>query len=157
MIPGRDRAGGVEPVVAWPRITATIDSETDGTLVINNVLHPCWAASAEILRTGMIARCAAVAITLGRPVRLDVTDSGRPLALAVRPDGVVQEIDGQGRIVPAESDLLPITGPCRRCRQPGPVTAAQCTSCGVEDPLGVLAAEPHPIASVDRTADLGAM
>lgn len=138
------------PVIAWPKITATLESATDGTLVINGVMHTCWADNTDALRIGMIARCTATAITLGRPVRVDVSESGRSWALAVRPDGIVQEIDKQGRVVPVEGDLIPIEGRCRRCRQPNPVTASHCMSCGVDEPLGVLAAEPYAVTSPNQ-------
>lgn len=131
-----------QPVIAWPKITAAIDDESSGTLVINGVVHPCRAETIEALRTGMIARCTATAIRLGRAVRVDVTESGRSWALAVRPDGIVQEIDRQGRIVPADGELGPIEGSCRRCGDPNPVSATHCAGCGTGEPLSVLATEP---------------
>ena len=136
-----------QPVIAWPKITGTIDGGSDGSLVINGIVHPCWAETTDILRTGMIARCTATAITLGRTVRVDATEAGQSWTLAVRSDGIVQEIDKQGRIVPVDGELRPIEGPCRRCEQSNPVTVSHCVTCGVDEPLGVLAAEPYAIAS----------
>jgi hypothetical protein len=140
-----------QPVIAWPKITATLGAGSEGpaqgTLVINGVRHPCRAASTELLRTGMIARCTATAITLGRPVRLEVIEvvqidgraPSRSWTLAVRPDGIVQELDSRGRIVAAGDDLLPIEGPCRNCGTSTSVTSSRCTSCGTVEPLAVAA------------------
>lgn len=149
-----DTAAGADdqPVIGWPKITATISGETDGTLVINGVLHPCWAPRTDVLRTGMIARCVATAVSLRRPVRVEITESGQSWSVAVRPDGIVQELDKHGRIVGTEVDLLPIEGGCRRCGESNPVTARQCNGCGVAEPLGVLAAEPYAIASQPRAS-----
>jgi len=136
-----------QPVISWPKITATIMGETDGTLVINDVVHPCWAPRTDVLRTGMIARCAATAITLRRPVRVEITERGQSWSVAVRPDGIVQELDKSGRIVSTDVDLLPVEGCCRACGGSNPVTARHCSGCGTAEPLGVLAAEPYAIAS----------
>lgn len=136
-----------QPVIAWPRITATLGGGAEGTLVINGVVHPCRAASTETLRIGMIARCTATAIMLRRPVRVEVIEtvrsggrtSSQSWILAVRPDGVVQEIDGRGRIIDTDDDLLAIEGPCRQCGAATQVTASRCPACGTDEPLGVLA------------------
>lgn len=143
-----------QPVIGWPKITAAIISETDGSLVINGVVHPCWAPRTDILRTGMIARCAATATTLHRSVRVEITEGGQAWSVAVRPDGIVQELDRHGRIIGPDADLLPVHGGCRACGEPNPVTAQHCSGCGTADPLGVLAAEPYAIASQsDRRTD----
>lgn len=145
---------GDQPVIGWPKITAKITGETDGTLVINGVVHPCWAPRIDVLRTGMIARCAATAITLRRPVRVDISESGQSWSVAVRPDGIVQELDKRGMIISTDGELLPVEGCCRACGETNPVTARHCSGCGTAEPLGVLAAEPYPIASVsDRRTD----
>ncbi|GAB3918947.1 hypothetical protein GCM10011575_29010 [Microlunatus endophyticus] len=140
-----------QPVIAWPKITATLgtgaEQTVEGTLVINGVPHRCRAASTDLLRTGMIAKCTATAIMLGRPVRVEVieavqTDDRAPSqswTLAVRPDGIVQELDSRGRIVGTGDDLLSIEGPCRGCGISTPVTSTRCTSCGTAEPLAVAA------------------
>jgi len=149
-----DIAADDQPVIGWPKITAVIGSETDGILVINGVAHPCWAPRADVLRTGMIARCTATAATLRRPVRVDITEGDQSWSVAVRPDGIVQELDKDGRITGAGDDLLPIAGGCRSCGESNPVTARQCSGCGTADPLGVLAAEPYAVtAASDRRTD----
>lgn len=144
------RADDHQRLIAWPRITAAIDDETTGTLVINGIVHPCWAESVDVLRTGMIARCTATAMSLGRPVRVDVTEGGQSWTLAVRPEGIVQEVDSDGTIIPSDGFLSVVEGPCRRCRQINPVTATQCVRCGVEEPLGVLSAAPYSLRSPDK-------
>ena len=135
-----DTAAAVDrqPVIGWPKISATITGETDGTLVINGRVHPCWAPRTEVLRIGMIARCAATAITLRRAVRVDITEDGQSWSVAVRPDGIVQELDKSGRIIGADTDLLPVEGGCRACGRSNPVIARNCGGCGIEEPLGVL-------------------
>jgi hypothetical protein len=137
-------------LIAWPRITATLDDRTSGTLVINGIVHPCWAESIDVLRTGMIARCTATAISLGRPVRVDVNEGGQSWVLAVRPEGIVQEVGSDGAILPSDGFLSVVEGRCRRCRHINPVTASQCVRCGVEEPLGVLAAAPYSQRSPDK-------
>lgn len=134
-------------VIGWPKITATITSESEGMLVINGIRYPCQAFDTDALRTGMIARCTATAITLGRPVRVDVTEPGQSWSVAVRPNGIVQEIDKQGRMIAIDADLLPVEGRCRSCGEANPVTAAACPGCGIAEPLGVLGPKPYAIAS----------
>ena len=143
-----------QPVIGWPKITATITGDTDGTLVINGVVHPCWAPRIDVLRTGMIARCTATAITLRRPVRLDIAEGDQAWSVAVRPDGIVQELDKHGRIIGTDADLLPVRGGCRACGESTPVTARHCSGCGTAEPLGVLAAEPYATTTrTDRRTD----
>jgi hypothetical protein len=124
-------------------------------LVINGIVHPCWAGTTDILRVGMIRRCTSTAIRLGRPVRVEVAEAGNSWSLAVGPDGIVRELDKQGRIVPGEAALSPIEGPCRRCGNGCPVTVAACPTCGVDEPLGVLAAEPYSDAGQTRDDFVG--
>lgn len=147
---GLNRQRGQRHVIAWPKITATIDDQSNGTLVINGMVHRCWAESIDVLRIGMIARCTTTAISLGRPVRIDVTEGNHNWALAIRPEGIVQEVGPDGAIIPTDGFLSVVEGRCRRCRHINPVTAARCIRCDVEEPLGVLAAAPYSQRSPDK-------
>lgn len=139
------KGGDDQLVIAWPKITATVGDGAQGTLVINGIVHPCQAPSTEVLRTGMIAKCTATAITLGRPVRVEVIEAGPDRArvsapswtLAVRPDGIVQELDSRGRIPEPGDELLAAEGPCRHCGRSTAVTALRCAGCGGAEPLSV--------------------
>lgn len=123
----------MEKVAAWPRISATVRPDGTGAITLNGTERPCAAASVDELRTGMIARCVALARSLRRPVRLTVTEGTSTWPLAVRAEGVVQLIDDDGAIRPADG-LAAHEGRCRVCRRPQPVTATTCTQCNVEEP-----------------------
>ena len=141
----------VERVAAWPRISATVRADGTGTITVNGTERPCAATSVDELRTGMIARCAALARRLRRPVRLTVNDGASTWALAVRADGVVQLIDDVGTIPPA-AGLAPHEGRCRACRRLQPVTAAACSQCDVDEPHRV---EADPVDARDVVPDAG--
>lgn len=140
-----------ERVATWPRIAAAIHSASDriirggpvytGSLTINGTERPCEAASVEELRTGMIARCVAIATRLHRPVRLTVDEGTQSFTLGVRPEGFVQPIDAEG-VLPAAAGLTVHEGRCRQCRRLLPVTVSKCTRCGIDEPHRV---EPEPI------------
>ncbi len=138
-----------ERVAAWPRITATVRPDGTGTITINGTERPCAATSVDELRTGMIARCAALARRLRRPVRLTVTDGTSTWNLAVRAEGIVQLVDDAATIPPAD-DLAAHEGRCRTCRRLQPVTAGTCVQCGVDEPHRV---EANPIDSRDVVPD----
>ena len=122
-----------ERVVTWPRITATVDADGTGTLIINGIAHRCASDSIESLRTGMVARCVTIAAALRRPVRLTVTEAGQSWPLAVRPEGIVQLVSDAGTIPPA-AGLAVDEGRCRTCGRLQPVTAAACAQCGTRGP-----------------------
>ena len=50
-----------ERVADWPRINATVRADGTGTITINGTGRTCAAADVNELRTGMIARCVAIA------------------------------------------------------------------------------------------------
>lgn len=132
--------GVVERVVDWPRISATVQAvpygAATGALTVNGTERACSAESVEALRAGMIARCAAIAAALGRPVRLDVAEGPATYRLAVRPTGVVQLVDEHGGIPSAEG-LTVDEGRCRICRRLQPVTSTSCVQCAAPEPLRV--------------------
>ena len=125
-----------ERVVDWPRITATLRADGTGSLTVNGTERPCTAANADELRTGMIAHVALIAARLRRPVRLVVTEDADTWTLAVRPEGIVQLVDKDGMIPPADG-LSVHQRPCRACRHVQPVTATSCSQCGIERPHSV--------------------
>lgn len=122
-----------EQVAAWPRISAIVRSDGTGALIVNGTERPCTAPSVEELRTGMIARCAGLARRLRRPVRLNVHEGTSTWTLAVRARGVVQLVDDDGKVPPADG-LLPHEGRCRSCRRLQPVTQPTCLQCGTDEP-----------------------
>lgn len=148
-----------ERVADWPRIVAGIHGASDrvvhgalvytGSLTINGTERPCEAGSVEELRTGMIARCVAIAIRLHRAVRLTVNDSSQTWNLAVRPEGIVQLVDDAGTIPPA-AGLSVHEGRCRICRRLQSVTEPVCVQCHAPEPHRV---EAEPIDVQDVVPD----
>jgi hypothetical protein len=128
-------------VPSWPKLVAMVRDDGTGTLTINGTNRACSAESVTALRTGMIARCVAIATSLRRPVRLDVIDGSQTHGLAVRPEGFVQLVEPNGTI-PSPHGLTLDEGRCRHCRRLQPVTSTTCAQCGVDEPLRVEAA-PH--------------
>jgi len=124
---------GPQRVTDWPRITATLNLDGSGTITVNGSERPCAAASVEELRTGITARCVAIATGIRRPVRLTVTEPSGTWQLAVRPEGIVQLIDDAGMIPPADG-LTVDEGRCRHCRRLQPVTETHCAQCGIAEP-----------------------
>lgn len=140
-----------ERVADWPRITAALHGAGQrivhggpvqlGSLTVNGTERACEAPSVDELRTGMIARCVAIAVRLRRPVRLTVNDGTQTWNLAVRPEGVVQLVDDAGMIPPAQG-LSVHEGRCRICRRLQPVTEPVCVQCHTPEPHRV---EVEPI------------
>lgn len=145
-----------ERVADWPRIAAALhgagtrivhgSSVQIGSLTINGTERACEAESVEALRTGMIARCVAIAIRLRRPVRLTVSDGPQTMNLAVRPEGIVQLVDDAGMIPPAHG-LSVHEGRCRICRRLQAVTEPVCVQCHTPEPHRV-EAEPIDVHAV---------
>ena len=130
------RLAAAQRVAIWPRVTACVRADGTGTITVNGTERTCRAPSLEELRIGVIARGAALARRLGRPVRLTVTDPADTWNLAVRAEGVVQLLDEDGGI-PSGDDLVPHEGRCRICRRLQTVSADKCAQCGVNEPLRV--------------------
>lgn len=132
-MPNTQTAQHAQQLASWPRMVALVRPDGSGSLTINGTERACAAASIEELRTGMIARCVSYAIQLGRPVRLDVDEAPNAWTLAVRADGIVQEVDETGEL-PSPDGLAPIEGRCRACRHLEPVIAAACSQCATPEP-----------------------
>lgn len=122
-----------ELVPSWPRVSASVRPDGTGTLTINGTERPVAAGDVMHLRSGVIARAAALAARLRRPVRLTVTEDPATWTLAVRPSGVVQLLTSEDTL-PSVAGLHPHHGPCRECGEEQPVTAGTCPACGVQDP-----------------------
>lgn len=139
---------GAEALARWPRVRAELRDDATGNLSVNDVEHECAAASATRLRTGVIARCTAIATTVHRPVRLELTDSLGTQELAVGPDGTVRRVRDDGTV---DTGFVPpaAASPCRRCDVPQQVTTTTCDSCGVLEPHRV---ELVPVAVLDADA-----
>lgn len=129
----------------WPCVRADLRTDGTGTLSVNDVEHACAAPSAARLRTGVIARCAALATTVHRPVRLELTDSLGTQQLAVGPDGEVRRVRDDGTLDAAVAPPADAS-PCRRCGVPQQVTTMTCDACGVLEPHRV---EFVPVAVLD--------
>jgi len=133
----------LERIADWPRITATLHGSGTkivrggsvqlGSITVNGTERACEAPSVDELRTGMIARCVAIAVRLRRPVRLTVNDGAQTMNLAVRPEGIVQLVNDAGMIPPAEG-LSVHEGRCRICRRLQPVTERVCVQCHTPEP-----------------------
>lgn len=133
---------GPQSVAQWPRIVATVRGDGTGSLTVNGTEHACAAPGVEELRTGLIARCTAIAIQLGRPVRVEAVDDEQSWTVAVRPEGIVQTLSAGGTI-PDAAGYSVHEGRCRHCRRLQPVTAPRCAACGAEHPHDVDAIGPR--------------
>jgi len=132
-----------ERVADWPRLAAALRGPGPrivrgtpvqlGSITVNGTEHACEASSVDELRTGMIARCVAIAARLHRPVRLAVSEGAQTWNLAVRPEGIVQLVDDAG-MIPAAQGLAVHEGRCRACRRLQPVTELVCVQCGISEP-----------------------
>lgn len=139
-----------EHVPVWPMLVASVNADGTGTLSVNGAERHCAAESLEVLRTGIIARCVAIANRLHRPVRLTVAEPEGTWRLAVRPEGIVQMIDDAGMIPPA-GDLSVDQGRCRQCRRLQDVNETTCIQCGTAQPHLVDVVPPDR-ATVPHTA-----
>lgn len=129
-------------IPAYPRIDATIRENKTGELTINGTSRPLAAADLARLRAGVIARCAATARQVHRPVRVHVVDVAGIYAIAIHPDAFVQVIDDEGNTADLDAAApRPISNsPCRRCGTSVPLSATSCPACHIEDPHDVQAA-----------------
>lgn len=136
----------------WPPFKAEIRELIDtagytATLRYNGRETVATASNLNALRTGIIARAAAAADVLGRPIALEVTERDTTTTFAVHGDGVVQLVD-PGEEIPDRSELEPVTATCLHCGERIPVTTTCCPACLDPDPLGLElvapAAEPVP-------------
>lgn len=132
-------------VERWPRVSATFQADGTATLVVNDREYRCAAASTARLATGVLARSVAIAATVSRPVRLQLTDASGTRSFAVLPDGSVRRAGEDGRVDPAPAPPAEPSA-CRRCGTSQPVTATTCTSCGTLEPHRI---ETTPVAVLD--------
>ena len=129
-------------IPAYPRIDVTIRENRTGELTINGTSRPLVAADLARLRAGVIARCAATARQVHRPVRVYVVDVAGTYAIAIHPDAFVQILDEAGNTPDLTADApRPISNsPCRRCSTSIPLSASSCPSCQIQNPHDVQAA-----------------
>ena len=127
----------------WPQVTAALRPDGTGTLSVNDHLYACAATSPDRLYVGVLARGTVIARTMGRPVRVHVSDTTGSRLLAVHADGRVQPVLADGRLDAAQP--VPAS-PCRRCGTDAPLAAATCASCGTLEPHRV---EQSPVAVLD--------
>ncbi len=135
-----------ESVPGWPTVRAMVRADGTGTITITGTERPCAARSPDQLRLGIAARCAALAVDLGRPVRLTVTEDDQTLYLAVRPQGVVQELRSDGTIDPA-GNLAAQVAACRSCGHHQPITTTTCPACTLHNPHQVETADASTTAA----------
>lgn len=81
-----------DPVPAFPKIEATVDTDATGTVAINGVSQPVSGASDHEVRSEILAVVTATANDMGRPVRLTTRDALGEQELAVHPDGHVEAL-----------------------------------------------------------------
>lgn len=153
--------GNPEKVASWPRVTGVLHGPSSrlvngfytqaGSITIYGTERACEASSVEELRIGMLARCAAIAARLRRPIRFTVTDGASTWELGVRPSGIVQPLNDAGMIAPPGA-LQPIEGRCRVCRRLQPITETTCGQCGTPEPHRV-ETEPLDVAAVIPDAE----
>jgi hypothetical protein len=128
-------------IPAYPRIDATIRKNQTGELTINGTSLPLVAADLARLRAGVIARCAATARQVHRPVRVHVVDVAGTYALAIHPDAYVQILDASGNTEdPATGAARPVnTSPCRCCGTHTSLSVDVCPRCQCSRPHDVQA------------------
>lgn len=130
-----------------PRLAAIVRADASGELTIAGTSHPLIAAGTTQLRSGIIARCAAIGRQIGRPVRLTVTDVNDSYQLAIHPDAFVQVLNPDGTI----DDVLQnaprniAESPCRQCWRPQPLNNRYCTMCGIKNPHDACIPPQHPL------------
>lgn len=142
-------------VGSWPKLTATIEPTTPLTVTLNYAgdTRTVSAATEASARGVILAEAAIQARTIARAIAVDVTDAvgteHATLTLAVRPGGIVQERDEDGRI-PAADALTPPEFPCVRCQALTTITGP-CAACGTDAPfIDVTPVAPEgAIASLD--------
>jgi hypothetical protein len=129
-------------IPAYPRIDATIRENLTGELTINGTSLPLVAADLARLRAGVIARCAATARQVRRPVRVHVVDVAGTYALAIHPDAYVQILDASGNTPDlAAGAARPVnSSPCRSCGVCSVLSATACPACQSSWPHDVQAA-----------------
>lgn len=135
-------------IPAYPSIDATIRADSTGELIINGTSRPVEAATLELLRAGIIARCAATARQVRRPVRVQVVDITGSYTLAIHPDAYVQVLDEQGNVPDAPEGSRRAIGqsPCRVCGNVIALGWESCPECGTR--------EPHDVQSAPASARL---
>ena len=137
------RPRAADSVPGWPTVRALVRDDGTGTITITGTERPCAAPSPNQLRLGIAARCAALAVDLGRPVRLTVTEGDQVLHLAVRPQGVVQQLGPDGTIDPA-GNLEAQVAACRLCGHRQPISTTTCPACALHN--------PHQVETADALA-----
>ena len=143
-------------IPAYPRIDATIRENMTGELTINGTSLPLTAPDLVRLRAGVIARCAATARQVHRPVRVHVVDVAGTYGLAIHPDAYVQILDDSGNTPDlAAGATRPVnSSSCRVCGFSSPLSATACPSCRVPEPHDVQAAPASArFAEVARNED----
>lgn len=144
-----------ERIAPWPVVRATITVDSSATAVVNiagRVLR--WSApTVDAVRAAIITRAAQLARSLHRPVALEVAEGSDKHRLAVRSSGVVQLLQPDGTVPPADH-LKPVTGACISCAAQLVVSAELCPGCGIPDPLSLDATtrtSTHPPATTPPT------
>jgi len=138
-------------IPAYPRIDATIRENLTGELTMNGTSLPLIAPDLARLRAGVIARCAATARQVHRPVRVHVADVAGTYDLAIHPDAYVQILDASGNT----ADL--VAGAAR------PVNSSPCRSCGINSPLSASSCPacqlsyPHDVQATPSSARVGGL
>ncbi|WP_416445483.1 hypothetical protein AB3K78_01315 [Leucobacter sp. HNU] len=135
-------------VQTWPRLTAVTRQASETGLLLEVELTFVGKPIHRTAPTEYLARAVILneavqrARTISKPIAVWVNPDGdEPLRLAVRPSGIVQELDDENRISDA-SALVPAEFPCFSCFTPTPLVGP-CLKC----------AEPHPFAREDVDGD----
>jgi hypothetical protein len=131
-------------IPAQPRLGAIVRADASGELTISGTSRPLIAADTARLRSGIIARCAAIGRQVGRPVRLTVVDVDATFQLGIHPDAFVQVLNADGTVDDTPEGAQRIVGdsPCRHCGKPQNLRNNYCTLCGTKAPHDVEAAPP---------------
>lgn len=126
-------------VPAYPRIDATLRADTTGELTINGTSRAIDATDLARLRAGVIARCAATARQIHRPVRVHIVDVASTYAIAIHPDAFVQILDDVGNTpdAPDAGSRTIGTSPCRKCGTSVSLAWPACRKCDVTNPHDV--------------------
>lgn len=155
-------------VPTWPRFTAVISEPSAEhsrvTIEMKFIGKPKTktAPTAYLARAMILSAAASRAAEINRPIMVNVNpDSADPLRLAVRPSGIVQEVDEDNRIGDSQ-DLLPAEFPCFICFTKTTLIGA-CVKCEEERPferevpgkfLDHLTPEEEPLAEMFPDAEI---
>lgn len=138
-IPKPADSAAATAVPTWPRLTA-VTHQVSPTAPLELELTYIGRSTHRTVPTEYLSRAVILseaaqrALKIGKPIAVSVNPDGEhPLRLAVRPTGIVQELDDENRIADA-AELLPAEFPCFTCHTMTSLIGP-CAWCGEQHPF----------------------